>query len=119
MSEQISQESFATLESLTALIHDELKPILVTYIQHSPTTLVKLKQAVKSGDINQVASLAHLLKGSSANLGFTQFSAQCADLEHAAQAKKPLADLQTQINSLITDAEFLHQRLEQFIMDRF
>lgn len=118
MSEQISQESFATLESLAALIHDELKPIVMTYIQQSPTTLVKLQQAVKSGDINQVASLAHLLKGSSANLGFTQFTAKCADLEHAAQAKKPFADLQTQINSLIIEAEFLHQRLEQFIIEK-
>lgn len=112
-------DSFETLESLKSLLDKELKPILVSYSQHTPKTLTKLKRAIKAGELEQIQSIAHLLKGSSSNLGFMQFSANCAALEQAAKNNAEITQLAELSEQLIKDAESLNDRIEQFIIDNF
>lgn len=114
-----NSDSFETLDSLKSLLDKELKPILASYCYHTPRTMTKLKRAVKAGDIEQIQSLAHLLKGSSSNLGFVQFSDDCARLEQAAKNQAEINTLEQLSNQLIKDKELLNARIEQFIIESF
>ncbi|AHF02169.1 hypothetical protein THIAE_00250 [Thiomicrospira aerophila AL3] len=110
-------DSFETLVSLKELLNDDLKPIIVTFLKHTPITLNKLQRAIKAENTTQVKDLAHLLKGSSANLGLMAFSEQCYVIEKSANEDADYEQLQTNLASLITHAENLQQRLEQFIIE--
>lgn len=64
---------------------DEMRELLVIFIESSESDLVKLKQALIEGDAKQVADAAHSIKGSSANLGFMDIFSVAKNLEQKAR----------------------------------
>ena len=59
---------------------------LQVFMQSSHDKLSELEAAVARGDLEQLASGAHFLKASAANLGFTAFAACAEDLEARARS---------------------------------
>lgn len=115
MSEQL--DSFDTLLSLKDLLKDDLKPIIASFQKHTPVTLNKLQRAVNQENISQIKDLAHLLKGSSANLGLMVFSEQCYAIEQVATNSTDIAQLRQKLAALLEHAENLQLRLDQFIIE--
>jgi HPt (histidine-containing phosphotransfer) domain-containing protein len=64
---------------------DEMRELLVIFIESSESDLVKLKQALIEGDAKQVADAAHSIKGASANLGFMDIFSVAKNLEQEAR----------------------------------
>ena len=94
-------ETIAQLrETLTsAMRHD-----LIGSFEHSlPRCVARLRAAWGCGDLDEIRSVAHLLKGSSATLGARQLRATCQDLEHTSRAGDGGVE-QTQIDVLETNA---------------
>jgi HPt (histidine-containing phosphotransfer) domain-containing protein len=64
---------------------DEMRELLMIFIESSESDLVKLKQALIEGDAKQVADAAHSIKGASANLGFMDIFSVAKNLEQKAR----------------------------------
>jgi two-component system, sensor histidine kinase and response regulator len=65
---------------------DLLGRVIGLYVQESPNEMARLAQAVSSGDAAQIGRAAHSLKSSSANVGATLLSQQCAAREAAGRS---------------------------------
>jgi len=87
------------------------KPELLTrviklYIVESPKLIQKLKQAAKAANAPEMASQAHSLKSSSANVGAKVLSRYCEDLEASArrsdteEARRILAKVESEHGSV-------------------
>jgi CheY-like chemotaxis protein len=87
------------------------KPELLTrviklYLVESPKLIQKLKQAAKASNAPEMASSAHSLKSSSANVGAKVLSRYCEDLEASArradteEARKILAKVESEHGSV-------------------
>jgi HPt (histidine-containing phosphotransfer) domain-containing protein len=84
MSEQYLDKGL--LAELRGILEAEFPVLIRTYIQDSTLRVNELEQAFTRGDIGSVRTLAHSLKGSSANLGLIYLAELCATLEDAARA---------------------------------
>ncbi|MFI4874452.1 MAG: response regulator, partial [Blastopirellula sp. JB062] len=97
---------------------DLARKILCKFRERSAQDSVELEKEVAAGRIEQVASLAHSLKGMAANVSAQQVAAAAAQLEHAAKASRGdalnalyssvvarLESCQTAIDQLLSDAE--------------
>jgi PAS domain S-box-containing protein len=62
-----------------------LERVVKLYLTESPKLIQKLKQAAGAADANAIASSAHSLKSSSANVGAMGLSRYCADIEASAR----------------------------------
>jgi CheY-like chemotaxis protein len=51
------------------------------YLQDTPTQLVALREAVEAGRADAVKTIAHTLRGSSANMGAPRMAAGCSELQ--------------------------------------
>lgn len=90
------------LEELDAL--GEGAAALVTraignFIRNAPATLAELEAAHRRGDVDEVAALAHRLKGSAWNLGALRVGSLCERLENEARARA-LVDVETQLDGV-------------------
>jgi HPt (histidine-containing phosphotransfer) domain-containing protein len=56
------------------------------YLNHSDKTVATIRAALTQGDAQQLASSAHALKGSSANMGAQGLAELCRELELAGRA---------------------------------
>ena len=70
---------------------DLFKRLTVTYLSYAPTALAELKSALDANDLITLGRVAHSLKSSSANLGATDLSKFCRELEMAAKEKNDAA----------------------------
>jgi CheY-like chemotaxis protein len=84
----------------------ELAAIVAEYIDALDAKLDDMKVAWDSGDLAELAKLAHWLKGSGGTAGFAVFNAPALRLENLAKGKE-LGDIPTVIANLRT----LHRRL--------
>ena len=75
---------------------DEMRELLVIFIETSKSDIDKLQQAVVEGDAKRVADAAHSIKGASANLGFMDISAVAKNLEQKAR-ENSLKDLTDEV----------------------
>jgi len=75
---------------------DEMRELLMIFIESSESDLVKLKQALVEGDAKRVADAAHSIKGASANLGFMDIFSVAKNLEQKAR-KNCLEDLTDEV----------------------
>ena len=111
----------AVLEQL-ARVRTNGKPELLTrviklYVAESPALVQSLKDAARDGDDVRMASFAHTLKSSSANVGAAVLSRYCAEVESYArraeteEARRCVAKLETEHRSvqsaLVTEIESL------------
>ena len=65
---------------------DFMLDLLESYRSHTPVLLTAIEAAHSQGQVAGMEIAAHQLKSSSAMLGCTAFSVQCADLEKACKA---------------------------------
>jgi len=70
-----------TLIQLKALIGEDLKDILQTFLDIVPTTLNSIKTAIAEENAEALEYQAHTLKGSAANIGATTLPGLCLVLE--------------------------------------
>jgi HPt (histidine-containing phosphotransfer) domain-containing protein len=75
---KIDQKVLMQLKNLKAGL---LVRIIDLYIESSPQLLLDMEQAVAQQDTNSLYKVAHSLKNSSANLGITDLTNLCRELE--------------------------------------
>jgi len=91
-----------------------LARVINLYLQESPKLVQKLKQAARAGNGPEMASCAHSLKSSSANVGAKVLSRYCEEVETSArradteEARKILGKIETEHNCVLSalSAEF-------------
>lgn len=74
------------LDMLKEIIGDELKDVLNLFLESNSDSIMQLQEAIESNTTEKVQSLAHTIKGSSANVGAMQLSALTAQIEQQAKA---------------------------------
>jgi CheY-like chemotaxis protein len=84
----------------------ELAEIIAEYIDSLGSKLDQMERAWEEGRLDDLAHLAHWLKGSGGTAGFSVFNEPAAQLESAARQREP-GDVPTMIH----DLRLLHQRL--------
>jgi HPt (histidine-containing phosphotransfer) domain-containing protein len=63
-----------------------LRQVITTFLESTPRFLGGLRDAASRGDAAGMQRVAHTLKSTSAMLGATALSAQCAELERLSRA---------------------------------
>ncbi len=74
---------------------------ITNFIGQAPRTLEEIREAERRGDVEQVAALAHRLKGSAWNLGAVRVGDLCERLEHEARSDQ-LTDVAGQLAAVRT-----------------
>ncbi len=69
---------------------------ITNFIRNAPATLAELESAHRRGEVEEVAALAHRLKGSAWNLGALRVGSLCERLEHEARSSD-LVDVDQQL----------------------
>ena len=69
---------------------------ITNFIRNAPATLAELESAHRRGEVEEVAALAHRLKGSAWNLGALRVGSLCERLEHEARSSD-LVDVDRQL----------------------
>ncbi len=77
----ISSEIFGRLQQATAGDRETLSELCREYVTEARSTIVKLRQALSTGDAPEMRERAHYLKGSSMMIGAHQLTQCCATLE--------------------------------------
>lgn len=72
---------------------DDIRRLVQTFITDAQTRMLGLVAAAKSGDADEVRSLAHSLAGSSGNLGALTVAEICDEIASASWAGEALATL--------------------------
>ncbi len=90
---------FKELGANLGLEEDEFLELVELFLSSAASDIDKLKKACEDKDVNQVADSAHSLKGSSGNLGFTEFSAIAKAIEDGAR-KNNIDELDTTLIEL-------------------
>ena len=65
---------------------EAIRDVIQTFVDTTPTTLAKLRDAVARDDTGGIRQTAHAIKGTSAILGARTLAEQCAELEQLARA---------------------------------
>lgn len=65
---------------LKSLMGDDCVTLYKTFLSSSEQNIRELNQAVKDGDIKNIETLSHALKGSSANIGAIRLSGACMEI---------------------------------------
>jgi len=81
-----------TFEQILEMDDDEddrefSKSIVVGFFEQAEETFVKMDKALAKGDLPELSSLGHFLKGSSATLGLTKVKESCEKIQHYGQKK--------------------------------
>ncbi len=76
---------FKELGADLGLEEDEFLELVELFLSSAASDIDKLKKAYEDKDVNQAADAAHSLKGSSGNLGFTEFSKTAKEVEDGAR----------------------------------
>jgi len=76
-----------TFEQILEMDDDEderefSKSIVYGFFEQAEGTFVKMETSLSKGDLGQLSSLGHFLKGSSATLGLTKVKDSCEKIQH-------------------------------------
>lgn len=80
---------------------DFISEMLNLFRNQTPPTLVRLQQAVTSGDVGQASSAAHRLKGSAGNIAAKQLLAALVGLEQLLRTNR-LLEAQQQLEVVVS-----------------
>ena len=109
MSVLIDHELFQTLSE--ALGQEALADLVALYQTSSEETLAQLQSALALEDMDRLKSLAHKLKGSSANLGLVAVQQACINIEQAtsqgAVSPQLIKELEKQVLATLEELESL------------
>ncbi len=64
------------------------RAILDEFIDDLPKRVAAMRAALESGDFDNLAELAHGLKGSAGSIGYTAFTDPCRQLEQSARQRQ-------------------------------
>ena len=103
-----SEDCPAPLRSSLPVEDSEIRSIVVGWVERLASQMVEMHQAAKSEDYQELASLAHWLKGSAGTVGFGDFTAPSKALQQAAQNGNA-----EEIRRLIGELEALSARIER------
>ena len=107
-----------SLEMLKEIIGDDLKEILLSFIETSVETLQQMKQALKDNNADNLKLHAHTLKGSSANIGATILPELSFKLEN--KGSEGIAqDLDTEILNVELELDNVNNFIKNYIKDNF
>jgi len=67
--------------------HDFSRSIVYGFFEQAEATFLKMDDALKDKDLEELSSLGHFLKGSSATLGLTKVKDSCEKIQHYGQKK--------------------------------
>jgi len=81
-----------TFEQILEMDDDEderefSKSIVFGFFEQAEQTFEKMDKALEKGDLPELSSLGHFLKGSSATLGLTKVKDSCEKIQHYGQLK--------------------------------
>ncbi|WP_044411698.1 Hpt domain-containing protein [Thiomicrospira microaerophila] len=77
---------YDNLNMLKEVIGDDLKSILESFNEITPTVIDQLEQAIAQQDAPEVRHHAHTLKGSAANVGAIALPSLCLEMENMGRA---------------------------------
>jgi HPt (histidine-containing phosphotransfer) domain-containing protein len=87
-------DSLQELRSLgEAVGQDLLSEVIGLFVQDTEQQLVRLHQAVATGDLLAVGQIVHKVKGGSGQLGARQLASSCSRLERSVAAGMPVGAL--------------------------
>ena len=78
----------------------DLAEIVAMFVDELPDRVEALREALRSGDREQLGRAAHQLKGSAGSYGFPQITPFAARLEYGARANEAEAALLQMLNEL-------------------
>jgi CheY-like chemotaxis protein/nitrogen-specific signal transduction histidine kinase/HPt (histidine-containing phosphotransfer) domain-containing protein len=91
---------------------DDIVPRLVElYLEDTPPRIAALLEAVGRADVAEMKSIAHAIKGSSANIGALRMSALCAEMEGKDSSKRQSAH-----EELVSEIELEFSRAREALM---
>lgn len=67
--------------------HEFSKSIVFGFLEQAETTFQKMDTAIDEKNLEELSSLGHFLKGSSATLGFNKVKDQCEKIQHFGHKK--------------------------------
>ncbi len=96
-----------TVEQLKQLLGDDFEKLVTAFDEDNRKLLDAIDDFIQSNDADAVARQLHSLKGASANIGASQLSSTCQQLEQEARsgdlsnAKQLLADVREQFEEAV------------------
>jgi len=114
----VDQSSLPVIDSTRLRELDEAAgDIIRTFLEQLPKRLLSLRQAVGEMEVQPIQSIAHLLKGSAANMGLLAFAGACSKLvvaarEHPETLKDNVHDL---LQDITTEAGLASEALKDYL----
>jgi HPt (histidine-containing phosphotransfer) domain-containing protein len=102
------------LESMASTKKDFTKKLFEVFIRDEPARVIKIKEAYKSNNFNELKYLAHSLKGASATMGADRVRESCLKLEKSA-LKNDAAVIEANLKELEEEMEHLYQFMKKFL----
>lgn len=88
VSDFIDLETFEQIREMDDDDSDEFSCAIVGgFLDQAEETFIKMEAALKAGDLDQLSSLGHFLKGSSATLGLIKVKDYCETIQHLGSNK--------------------------------
>ena len=87
--------------------HPKLKEIVLQFTQKVPNEVMKMEQALLDEDYNELAHLAHWLKGAAGTVGYDAFTRPATELEQFAKelARANCKELVKKIDNMVRNIE--------------
>ena len=92
----------ATLDALLEVMGEDLVELIDTFLDDTSERLAQLARAVETRD-QELVTVAHTLKGSSANVGARRFSERCAAVHQRAKRDTSDPDLSALVGGLVDE----------------
>ncbi|MFY0641845.1 MAG: Hpt domain-containing protein [Bermanella sp.] len=97
----MSHLNMEQIQELKDIMEEGFNDLVLTYLQDSEVKLSALKEAIKSSKSEQVADIAHSLKGSSANICADSLSDLCKKVEDSGR------------NETLQDVPYVFEKIEE------
>ncbi|KAJ5923482.1 hypothetical protein N7454_008727 [Penicillium verhagenii] len=102
---------------------DFSKGIVYGFFDQAKTTFEKMEKAVKDEDLDELSSLGHFLKGSSATLGMTHVKDGCEKIQHYGARKDETGSTSEpddkvslkKIDTTVKDVKIAYAKVERFL----
>jgi PAS domain S-box-containing protein len=112
LAENTSLNLRATAEPMVSRLsqHPKLRQVVVRFIEQFPTKLRAMDAALQAQDFQQLAELAHWLKGAGGSVGFDAYFEPAKELEHACKtglmsdAQRHLMNIRALRDRMVLDA---------------
>ena len=111
ISDHIDQEIIDELKKL--LDNEQLQDVTKLFVEHVEQRLEQLHKAVKENDMDEIESISHSMKGSSANMGATLMSQMCNEVMESTKT----GNLPESINETLVRLEKEYEIVKHYLQD--